>query len=100
MKKEDDELKSRRDFFKRAAKASLPILGALVMTNIPLISKAANSSRRCATCSGSCQGGCEGCYGSCKGTCSGRCTGSCRGTCMNQCKGEGENVLQLGPRYR
>ena len=33
--KKKDELQNRREFFKKAAKGALPILGAIVMANVP-----------------------------------------------------------------
>lgn len=76
--KNNEELQSRREFFKKAAKAALPVVGAAVMATIPTFANATKSTG-CYTsgcmwdCEGSCQGGCQGCkdscYGSCKGTC-------------------------------
>ena len=102
MKKENNELQSRREFFKKAAKGALPILGAAILASSPIISKAMESEpmgcswgcyngcsggcgRSCSygcssSCSGSCSGGCKGgCSRSCSYTCSGSCSGSCRG---------------------
>ena len=44
MKKnvKNEELQSRRDFFKKAAKGALPILGAIVLAGSPGILKAAS----------------------------------------------------------
>lgn len=92
-KKNDEELQSRRSFFKNAAKGVLPILGAVVLANIPLNSNAGNveSSSGCNGCVGKCMASCKGsCYGECKGsckdTCDGGCKTSCRGTCKGSCK--------------
>ena len=81
----NEELKSRRDFFKKAAKSALPIIGAVVLANSPLASKAAESMMSCnGSCSGSCKGACSSsCSGSCSGGCTGSCTGSCKGTCVS-----------------
>ncbi len=81
----NEELKSRRDFFKKAAKSALPILGAVVLANSPLVSKATESMMSCnGSCSGSCKGACSSsCSGSCSGGCTGSCTGSCKGTCAS-----------------
>ena len=79
----NEELQSRRQFFKKAAKGALPILGAIVLANIPMISNAAGSdSAGCTTC----RGGCYGCAGTCIGKCSDACT-SCSGLCQGTCKG-------------
>ena len=97
--KKKDELQSRRQFFKKAAKGALPILGALALIQIPVLSKAqeSNVAMGCSvnSCSGGCasscyrgcSGGCNtGCYGRCKGGCD-SCTGSCQGYCISTCRG-------------
>lgn len=76
-KKSSEELQSRREFFKKAAKAALPVVGAVVLSSLPILkSEAATGCYMggCVyDCEGSCNGGCQGCqdscYGSCKGTC-------------------------------
>ena len=99
--KKDEELQSRREFFKNAAKGALPILGLIALSSVPMLSSAVEESPMgcrygCAgacvsTCSGSCMGTCRGtcdsCTGSCKGTCNSACTGSCSGSCRNGCSG-------------
>ena len=95
MKKENDEVQSRRDFFKKAAKAALPIIGALVFANSPIMANTSKIVMGCSgycsnTCKGSCQSGCTGsctnnCTQSCGTTCSGVCLGKCDGTCMSSC---------------
>lgn len=86
----NEELKSRRDFFKKAAKSALPILGAVVLSSTPLISKASETAMGCNwDCSSSCRGGCMGCSGSCTGGCqgcSGGCSDGCRYGCRNGCR--------------
>ena len=59
-KKKDEELQSRRDFFKKAAKAALPIVGAMVLSHVPLLSKASEDEEMGCDwgCSGACKGGC------------------------------------------
>lgn len=82
MKKEEKELQSRRDFFKKAAKTALPILGAIVLASSPVISKAAVSMSCETTCSGVCRGNCHyTCRGTCRTSCEDRCDGTCEGTC-------------------
>lgn len=80
--KNNEELQSRREFFKKAAKGALPILGAIVLANAPTIVNAAGENPM----------GCNGCYtncsGSCKGGCSTRCENICTGcgsACQNGC---------------
>lgn len=41
--KKNEELHSRRQFFKRAAKATIPILGAILIANIPFVATASES---------------------------------------------------------
>lgn len=69
-------LQSRREFFKKAAKATLPVIGSLVMMNIPLSATAQYG------CNYSCFGSC---YNTCYGTCFNRCLLSCTGSCVNGC---------------
>ena len=83
MKKnvKNEELQSRREFFKKAAKGVLPILGVAVLASAPGILKA--SERIVTDCSNSCYGTCSG---SCKGTCRGECYTTCYDGCQNGCK--------------
>ena len=54
-KKKNEELQSRRDFFKKAANSVLPIVGAVVLSGIPQIMKAEETPMGCRYgCSGSC----------------------------------------------
>ena len=72
--KNNEELQSRREFFKKAAKGALPILGAIVLANVPDVMKASGSC----TCS-SCVGGCgTACFQACANGCT---TSSCKGGC-------------------
>ncbi len=89
--KKNKELRSRREFFKKAAKGALPILGAIVLASNPILSRAAEVSMGCVVCEGSCMSSCKGtCSGECKGTCKydciGGCKAGCRGSCKNSCK--------------
>ena len=69
MKKDKkEELQSRRQFFKKAAKGALPILGALALSKIPFIAKATQAT---ACDHGSCAGYC---YGGCISACTTNCT--------------------------
>ena len=83
--KNQENLQSRREFFKNAAKAALPVIGAVVLSSIPLQSRAGvtDCNGNCSIfCEGSCQGGCETtCRGGCDGSCNVTCSGSCSGTC-------------------
>lgn len=78
--KREDGLQSRREFFRKAAKAALPILGAVVLANTPLKAIASENgmeSGRCTACSGA----------NCGITCRGLCRDNCEGTCKNTCRG-------------
>lgn len=89
-KNKNEEIQSRREFFKKAAKATLPVLGAVVLSNIPFAETKADYVNRftgeCTGCSGSCQRSCSGsCQGNCQGDCQGNCKGACYGTCKGSC---------------
>ena len=84
--KKNEELQSRREFFKKAAKSALPILGAVILSNTPLLAKASEESPM--GCRGNCSYGCGGvCSSSCSGGCKGGCGGACSYSCQNTCKG-------------
>lgn len=93
MKEENkkEELQSRRDFFRKAAKAALPILGAIALASTPIVSNATETAMGClsgcsASCHGTCSGGCMGCTGGCTGSCLSGCTGSCKFYCSTTCR--------------
>ena len=86
-KKQNEELQSRREFFKKAAKAALPVVGAVVMASLPNVLQAAETGCDY-KCSGSCSRGCQGsCQAYCKDDCKNTCQWSCSGQCYNSCKG-------------
>ncbi|MBQ8854227.1 MAG: Cys-Xaa-Xaa-Xaa repeat radical SAM target protein [Alistipes sp.] len=93
MKKKNEELQSRRDFFKKAAKAALPILGMALLAANPVIAKAAEakSATGCGYCQYSCTscvGGClDACARSCK-ACSNGCARGCHANCYTGCNGK------------
>jgi CXXX repeat radical SAM target protein len=85
MKKtnKSEELQSRREFFKKAAKGALPILAAVALAGTPNIIRAAENTPM--GCQHYCSGGCyHGCYSTCQGHCDKTCDG-CKGTCKNFC---------------
>lgn len=108
---QNEELQSRREFFKKAGKGLLPVLGAIALMNMPLLSQAMEkgetriSCDNCSyACGGSCASGCSGgCSSSCKtscaincggqttaspcGSCSNACYGGCFGGCRSSCSG-------------
>ena len=56
-KKQSEELQSRREFFKKAAKATLPVIGMSVVSGIPFVEMYASSSK-VSSCVFGCSGGC------------------------------------------
>ena len=87
MKKngKNEELQSRREFFKKAAKGALPILGAIVLASTPTLGHAVEASS-CAGCNNRCMNTCfNTCYEKCNRHCEDSCNGNCRGTCSNSC---------------
>lgn len=87
--KKNEELQSRREFFKKAAKSALPILGAIVLASSPVLVQAVEKAPTgcTGTCVGGCYGGCKGCSTTCSGTCSGSCSHTCSTTCSGTCSG-------------
>ncbi len=86
-KKQNEELQSRREFFKEAAKKALPILGALALASTPVFAQAVESEQSsCAGCNNRCMNSCfNTCHGTCNKHCADNCNGNCRGTCSNAC---------------
>lgn len=83
-----EELQSRRQFFKKAAKSALPILGTIALVGAPVVMKAAaETPMGCeysclAMCADNCSGRCEGtCTSSCNRGCATYCNGGCSNTC-------------------
>ena len=73
-KNENEELQSRREFFKKAAKAALPVIGAVVVASIPTMKAKASTYCGNVSCSYECDGSCnDSCYGSCRGGCNASC---------------------------
>ena len=79
-KKQNEELQSRREFFKQAAKKALPVIGAIALASSPIIAQAAEKEPL--GCNGYCA---QHCSAGCAGTCTGRCVGNCQGTCRDTC---------------
>ena len=85
--KKKDELQNRLEFFKKAAKGALPILGAIVLANLPAVMNAAEGEPN-----GCSRYGCGICTNSCKGDCKGGCRYTCSGGCKHYaCKGVAKN---------
>ena len=85
-----EEVQSRREFFKSAAKKALPILGAIALTQLPFVAKS-HENQIIHDCDYNCANGCYGgCAGSCEGTCSGSCENECNTSCYGTCRGSCE----------
>lgn len=92
-KQRNEGLQSRREFFKKAAKGVLPIIGGIILASAPSIVKASETQMGCGglcqntctqTCASNCRGGCKGrCDNGCKNRCYGSCYSSCAGGCKN-----------------
>lgn len=100
MKK--DELITRRELFRRCAKALLPTIAVLTINN-PVVAalkdvQAQDCKGTCMigcnnNCQGSCAMGCtrtcgNSCINACRGTCREQCVETCTGTCMHTCFGK------------
>ena len=100
----NNDIQSRRQFFKKAAKGALPILGTIALTQMPFLSQAHESQKEMGcrlACSGKCMNSCGyncavGCAGTClsccyndacKAFCKMSCIQCCRGTCGKACDG-------------
>ena len=81
METKANEIQSRRSFFRNLAKATLPVISAVVVSNLPMKIQAATPG----VCSG-CIGYCTGCQFSCDKSCSGKCLNTCDG-CDGGCSG-------------
>ncbi|MFA4046860.1 Cys-Xaa-Xaa-Xaa repeat radical SAM target protein [Prevotella sp. PCHR] len=86
MKNKNNELQSRREFFKKAAKGILPLIGGIILAGSPSIVKAAETIAN--DCRYTCEGGCNSCKGTCEWKCQDDCSGSCKGGCKRTCKGD------------
>lgn len=79
--KNHEDLQSRREFFRNAAKATLPIL-VLAVGATPLLSSCDGPMSGCGnSCSGSCD---RGCSGSCDSGCTDACWAACKNSCASQ----------------
>ncbi|MBQ0074249.1 MAG: Cys-Xaa-Xaa-Xaa repeat radical SAM target protein [Prevotella sp.] len=76
----NEELQSRREFFKKAAKGALPMI-ALATLGPALLSSCDKEETKKSSSSNTC----NGCSGSCQSSCSGGCDDACEGVCENGC---------------
>ena len=88
--KKNEELQSRREFFKSAAKGALPILAFTVLGPSFLSScKKDDDDKKSSSsgCGSMCTGGCQSsCSGDCDGGCTNNCDGLCGGDCWAYCE--------------
>ena len=84
------ELQSRREFFKKAAKGLLPMIGAISFGPIIFTSCAKDDpvDSGCRDCSAVCS---STCLNSCQGDCSGSCNNGCSSICSNSCGSSAQN---------
>ncbi|MCQ2340331.1 MAG: Cys-Xaa-Xaa-Xaa repeat radical SAM target protein [Paludibacteraceae bacterium] len=87
----DEELQSRREFFKKAAKAALPVVGAVVLSTLPMVSHASTVMGCPSACKDSCAYDCTGCSSCCQGGCKSTCSGTCHNSCSSGCKYHSKN---------
>lgn len=84
--KKNEELQSRREFFKKAAKAALPVVGAAILASVPFVKSEAATGCFEGGCIIYCKGSCsDGCQGGCSDSCYGSCTGTCNASCKWGC---------------
>ncbi len=84
--KKNEELQSRREFFRSAAKGALPILTFTVLGS-PFLSSCGDGDKKVSGCGSMCSGGCSSsCSGDCDGGCTNNCDGLCGGDCWAYCE--------------
>lgn len=76
-----EELQTRREFFKKAARGVLPIIGAVALTPLLTACPGGDDPTGCDGCEGTCSSSCST---TCKGTSSSGCTG-CSAQCQSDC---------------
>ena len=97
MKENKKELLHRREFFKKAAKKSLPIVAAIVAPSLFVsCGDDGEDVTGCSDCSGTCASDCSSScvgqsYTSTCSSCANNCTGSCDTSCSETCKNNSTN---------
>jgi len=76
-KKQNEEIQSRREFFKESAKKALPLLAFTAL--------GATLFTACEKENASLNGSSSGCGRSCSGSCEGDCAGDCDDGCWQAC---------------
>lgn len=107
---DNEELQSRREFFKKATKNVLPFIGAITLgpSVMASLTSCGGDDDGCDGCELSCSGYCtETCEGSCKesattsscsncaSSCSTSCTKACGNNCSNTCEGNATGKTEL-----
>lgn len=86
VENKNEELLSRRSFFKSAAKAAIPILGFIVLSKFSIPSEAKPVTGCEKACAGNCGYACQTCWTGCTGSCKSGCSGdACKNGCNDGC---------------
>lgn len=80
--RKEKDLQSRREFFKSAAKVSLPVLGAMMLSQFPMTSC---SIRKGPYMIGRNESKVRNCHGTCTTSCAQRCSFTCASDCGGAC---------------
>lgn len=92
-KRGNEELQSRREFFKEAAKKALPVIGAIALATSPSMAQFVQLSP--SDCKTGCTGGCKtGCEEGCSHNCNTTCKDTCKEHCHTTCKGSATNYAK------
>ncbi len=80
---------SRREFFKKAAKTALPLIGGIILLQMGVSCRknTVQAESEKLSCEGSCS---DFCQSSCGYVCSQACDNSCIGTCRGYCDWSGK----------
>ena len=82
---QNKNLQNRREFFKEAAKMSLPMLSFALFASTPMLTSCVKDPVP-TTCGGNCTGNCStDCSSSCGNTCSSGCGSDCAEICSRSC---------------
>lgn len=104
IKRNHDELQTRREFFKKAARGVLPIIGAVTLTPLLTACPGGDDPTGCEGCEGTCSSscsttckgtsssGCTGCSAQCQSDCDTSCSDACTTTCNNTCTSSSGNT--------
>lgn len=80
------DLKSRREFFKEAAKKTLPVIGIIAFAKTSAFAQVISVEPM--GCNTGCSGGCRTlCEEGCSHTCNGGCRDTCKDHCNKTCQG-------------